>query len=125
MFQVASQFNLLEMTSPNVIPEDGVGIYERDFSQGPACAIAAGAGTIYRNYFVKVNGQIGQSSQNQIDCLADIGERLGNTDQRLWKMVNGYALPSAEGLESINDHLTRLDESERDELRTASDWRSH
>ena len=36
MFQVASQFNLLEMTSPHVVPEDGVGIYERDFTQGPA-----------------------------------------------------------------------------------------
>ena len=27
VFQVASQFNLLEMTSPNVTPDDGVGIY--------------------------------------------------------------------------------------------------
>lgn len=85
MFQVASQFNLLEMTSPNVTPEDGVGIYERDCTQGPACAIAAGAGTIYRNYFAEVNGQIGQTADNQIDCLADIGARLGNTDRRLWK----------------------------------------
>ena len=24
----------------------------RDFTQGPACAVAAGAATIYRNYFV-------------------------------------------------------------------------
>ncbi|NOQ41223.1 MAG: hypothetical protein GQ563_01810, partial [Desulfuromusa sp.] len=48
LFQVASQFNLLEMISPNVAPENGVGIYENDFTQGPACAIAAGAGTIYR-----------------------------------------------------------------------------
>ena len=56
MFQVASQFNLLEMTSPNITPEHGVGIYEYDLTQGPACAIAAGAGTIYRNYFAPVNG---------------------------------------------------------------------
>jgi hypothetical protein len=60
LFQVASQLNLLEMVSPNRVPEDGVGIYEYDGTQGPACAIAAGAGTIYRNYFVPVNGQIGQ-----------------------------------------------------------------
>jgi hypothetical protein len=119
MFQVASQFNLLEMTSPHVVPEDGVGMYERDFTQGPACAIAAGAGTIYRNYFAQVNGKIGQSSQNQIDCLADFGNRLGNSDQRHWRMVNGYALPSSKGLESVNERLNNLDESERDELRAS------
>src|SRR5678809_540177 len=46
LFQVASQFNLLEMVSPNYTPEDGVSIYENDRTQGPACAIAAGAGTV-------------------------------------------------------------------------------
>jgi hypothetical protein len=30
LFQVASQFNLLEMTGPSVTPERGVGIYEHD-----------------------------------------------------------------------------------------------
>ena len=39
LFQVASQFNLLEMGSPSMTPEDGVGIYEHDHTQGPACAI--------------------------------------------------------------------------------------
>lgn len=117
MFQVASQFNLLEMTSPDVIPEDGVGIYERDFTQGPACAIAAGAGTIYRNYFASVNGQTGQSADNQINCLADIGERLGNSDQRLWAMTNGYALPTSGGLREVNQKLVQMDESDLDALR--------
>lgn len=117
MFQVASQFTLLEMTSPNVVPEEGVGIYERDFTQGPACAIAAGAGTIYRNYFAPVNGKIGQTADNQIDCLANVGERLGNSDKQLWGMVNGYALPSKVGLESINERLDAFDESQRDQLR--------
>jgi hypothetical protein len=51
LFQVASQFNLLEMTSYNVTPEQGVTRYKDDHTQGPACAIAAGAATIYRNYF--------------------------------------------------------------------------
>ena len=45
LFQVASQFNLLEMPGPNVTPEDGVSAYEGDHTQGPACAVAAGAGT--------------------------------------------------------------------------------
>jgi len=44
LFQVASQFNLLEMPSQHVTPERGVGVYEHDLTQGPACAVAAGAG---------------------------------------------------------------------------------
>ena len=101
LFQVASQFNLLEMTGPEVTPEEGVGIYEHDRTQGPACAIAAGAGTIYRNYFAPVHGQTGQSATNQIDCLADIGAALGNTENHLWDMRNGYALLSYDGLVKI------------------------
>jgi hypothetical protein len=119
VFQVASQFNLLEMTSPRVTPECGVGIYEHDFTQGPACAIAAGAGTIYRNYFVDINGRIGQSAGNQIDCLSGIAKLLDNSKQRLWKMVNGYALPSAEGLEEINRKLESMDEAALDTVRQA------
>src|SRR5262249_206169 len=64
LFQVASHFNFLEMTSPGVTPEAGMGIYENDFPQGPACAIAAGAGTALRNYFVELNGRIGQTVNN-------------------------------------------------------------
>lgn len=119
VFQVASQFNLLEMTSPRVTPECGVGIYEHDFTQGPACAIAAGAGTIYRNYFVDINGRIGQTADNQIDCLSGIAKLFDNSKQRLWKMVNGYALPSAEGLEEINRKLKGMDEAALDDVRQA------
>lgn len=119
VFQVASQFNLLEMTSPRVTPECGVGIYEKDFTQGPACAIAAGAGTTYRNYFVDINGRIGQTADNQIDCLSGIAKLLDNSKQRLWKMVNGYALPSAEGLEEINRKLESMDEAALDAVRQA------
>lgn len=117
LFQVASQFNLLEMLSPSVTPECGVGIYANDRTQGPACAIAGGAGTIYRNYFIPVNGQIGQSEHHQIDCLKDLGEALGNSDGRLWKMVNGYALATEEGLAEITDKLRHADEQQRDALR--------
>ena len=117
LFQVASQFNLLEMVSPSVTPEQGVGIYEQDRTQGPACAIAAGAGTIYRNYFAIVNGQTGQSASNQIDCLADIGAALGNSASRLWEMRNGYALASQSGLVEISHRLHAASASELDGLR--------
>jgi len=79
VFQVASQFNLLEMISPNFTPEHGIGIYERDPTQGPACAIACGAGTIFRNYFTDLSGRLGQTETHQIDCLEDIGTALGNS----------------------------------------------
>lgn len=118
LFQVASQFNLLEMTSPRVTPERGVGIYETDPTQGPACAIAAGAGTIYRNYFVRVNGRVGQSAHRQIDCLADIGMALDNANQHFWRMKNGYALASRGGLGKLSNRLAALNgDEERDQLR--------
>lgn len=117
LFQVASQFNLLEMVSSNRTPEKGVGIYDRDRTQGPACAIAAGAGTIYRNYFVPVNRQTGQSSTNQIDCLADLGEAWENSQNHLWQMKNGYALASNRGLQTISQRLQTSSELERDEFR--------
>jgi hypothetical protein len=62
LFQVASQFNLLEMTGPDVTPEHGVTRYAFDRTQGPACAIAAGAATIYRNYFATVGDGSGPAA---------------------------------------------------------------
>ena len=117
LFQVASQFNLLEMVSPSVSPEYGIDGYADDLTQGPACAIAAGAGTIFRNYFTSVNGQIGQSLHNQIDCLQDIGSSLGNDNNRLWVMKNGYALPTVEGLQEINERLRYMELDDRTALR--------
>ena len=120
-FQVASQFNLLEMVSPNVTPEQGVTRYQHDRTQGPACAIAAGAATIYRNYFAPLHGGEGQTSARQVDCLAAVGAALGEalaqSVEHLWTMKNGYALCSAEGLRKISAHLDCLDNSATDELR--------
>jgi hypothetical protein len=117
LFQVASQFNALEMISPSVTPERGVGIYERDRTQGPACAIAAGAGTLYRNYFAPVGGRIGQSVGNQVDCLGDLGTALGNQNGSLWSMQNGYALPTRAGLERIQGLLAGASQAWIDQLR--------
>ena len=121
LFQVASQFNLLEMISPNVTPEHGVTGYQTDRTQGPACAIAAGAGTIYRNYFAPVDGSFGQTGTRQLNGLADIGtalsQALGLSVDALWTMRNGYALCSPEGLSAIGNYLKSLDESEKNVLR--------
>jgi len=116
-FQVASQFNLLEMISPSVIPEDGVGRYENDRTQGPACAIACGAGTIYRNYFMPVDKQTGQLGGNQIDGLEDIAIALKNHENSYWEMRNGYALPTVGGLERLNGVMAGMSPQEIDQLR--------
>ena len=120
LFQVASQFNALEMVGPSVTPEDGVTRYEHDRTQGPACAIAAGAATIYRNYFAPVGDQIGQSAANQIDGLADLGAELsralGRPVNDLWSMQNGYALATRAGLHMITSYLREIGVTERSEL---------
>jgi hypothetical protein len=105
LFQVASQFNLLEMTGPEVTPEHGVTRYQGDPTQGPACAIAAGAATVYRNYFVPIGNQIGQTRGRQVDCLAELGGKLasrtGISRDALWTMENGYAHCRPAGLAAI------------------------
>ena len=117
LFQVASQFNLLEMINASITPEAGVDRYEKDHTQGPACAIAAGAGTLYRAYFVEVDGGIGQTADRQIVCLADLGKALGNENGRLWRMRNGYALATAEGLREIAHRLANASPEAIDRLR--------
>lgn len=122
LFQVASQFNLLEMTGPAVSPEHGVTRYRHDPTQGPACAIAAGAATIYRNYLAPVGEGLGQTRSRQIDTLAPMGEALSAMLRlpvhSLWTMRNGYALCTPDGLAAVNDLLRRADEATRDDLRS-------
>ena len=118
LFQAASQFNLLEMISPSVTPEKGIAQYEYDRTQGPACAISCGAGTIYRNYFAEVNGKIGQTENNQIDCLELIGETLGNENSELWTMKNGFTLMDLQGLLAINKKLANMSYEQREDLKS-------
>lgn len=121
LFQVASQFNLLEMVSPDVTPEHGVTRYQSDPTQGPACAIAAGAATIYRNYFAPFGGSQGQTARRQLDGLADLGDALSNAMKlpvgHLWTMQNGYALGTKTGLDAIARHLETLTTHQVDVLR--------
>ncbi|WP_417706259.1 hypothetical protein [Rheinheimera aquimaris] len=124
LFQVASQFNLLEMIHPDVTPDMGVTGYENDRTQGPACAMACGAGLIYRNYFVKVNGETGQTAERQLNMLDQfeqqllplVNEHAKQCFESLWQMKNGYALPSAEQLKAINLTLEQLSSAQIEEL---------
>lgn len=77
LFQVASQFNLLEMYRPENTRQMGISIYQYDKTQGPACAMACAAGTLFRNYFTNIN------------TLQDIQTIFFN---KYWDMKNGYTL---------------------------------
>ena len=105
VFQAASQFNCLEMMSPSVSPTAGVGIYINDKTQGPACALACPAATVYRNYLVQHEGNTGQHPV-QIDNLKEVGVAVGNDDGRYWVMRNGYAMPV--GRDSLTELAARL-----------------
>lgn len=121
VFQVASQFNLLEMVGPDITPECGVTRYADDCTQGPACAIAAGAATLYRNYFAAVGYAEGQTADLQLDGFADLGtalaQGLGSPAETLWSMRNGYAMCSPDGIRAMSGHVQALNEDQRDKLR--------
>lgn len=108
MFQVASQLNALEMTGPSVTPEDGLTRYEYDRTQGPACAMAAPAALVARQFFV--NG--GQGGGNQINAASGLESALGVD----LGVRNGYALPDARTLAHVSELLAGLNEAGRDAL---------
>jgi len=96
VFQAASQFNALEMVGPGVTPQAGIGVYETDPTQGPKCALACPAATLYRNYLHDAGGGPG-AGRCQIDCLSDVARVVGNDTFGYWSMQNGYSLPTGPG----------------------------
>ncbi|MDQ1304711.1 MAG: hypothetical protein QG671_538 [Actinomycetota bacterium] len=116
VFQVASQFNMLEMINPEITPDDGIDHYERDHTQGPACAIACGAATIHRNYLVPFgsgpDALRGQTAGRQLDGFADLA---GALDLRV-DMRNGYAFVTPEELDRVAVYLEGLTGPQRDDL---------
>ena len=99
LFQVASQFNSLEMVNPNYKPEKGITIYEHDRTQGPICAMACPTGTLYRNYFMMNMGRDKsrepQTETNQINTLETIINKFkGSKFPVDFVVKNGYILPA-------------------------------
>jgi len=115
-FQVASQFNCLEMVGPSVTPEAGITRYVHDKTQGPACSIACGPATAFRNYFAEVGGGRGQTSDRQIDNLSEMLASLGDAKQQLLEVKNGYTLAEDSGLRKLGKRLSRLNEHAREDL---------
>jgi hypothetical protein len=64
-----------------------------------ACAVAAGAATIYRNYYAMVSGYEGQTKDRQFVGLADLGSAISvwSRDNRLssfraWRIDMPYVV---------------------------------
>ena len=104
VFQAASQFNCLEMADISKTPLDGIAIYANDHTQGPACALACPAGTVYRNYLVEHGGFKGQNTE-QIDNLSDVGEIVENSTNNYWRMQNGYLIGVSSEIVNLNARL--------------------
>ena len=113
VFQVASQFNCLEMISPGERPEDGITRYAQDHTQGPVCAMACPAATVYRNYFWcgapgDRPGQAG-GDHRQIDGARDIEALVRSGSGRrgaYWRMTNGYLMPvDTEAMGELGERL--------------------
>jgi len=119
-FQVASQFNCLEFVGPSVVPEDGVTRYINDRTQGPACSIACGPATVYRNYFAPVGGGDdvasgggGQTRDRQIENLKDLSRLLSGDGKELINVQGGYTLAGEAQLRKIDAALRRLERDGR------------
>jgi nicotinic acid mononucleotide adenylyltransferase len=127
IFQVASQFNALEMASPELTPQQGITNYWNDKTQGPACAMVCPLGTLYRNYFcmpdtgnpledksVNGNPQTGTpaggkgTGNNQINTLTDL-EKVDKCFENL-TFRNGYIFVNDKAqLDAINKYLSTPD----------------
>jgi hypothetical protein len=120
VLQAASQFNCLEFPSWQCLPEQGVTAYAHDHTQGPACALACAAGTVYRNYFADVDFHaldnaagsavgagptatpaatvpvLGQSKHRQINNLDLLQRALNNDAEKYFNVLNGYVFAQHE-----------------------------
>jgi hypothetical protein len=94
-FQAASNFNCLEFCGPSESAAMGVTRYVYDPTQGPYCAIGAGAATVYRNYFIPHSGTNGQL-QKEV-------ELLGKTPIGKY-VIHGYPILDQKKLQGVAKH---------------------
>lgn len=128
LIQAASQFNCLEFPNPRITPEEGVTNYMNDPTQGPACALACAAGTVYRNYFALTANsneastqtklfQRGQTAANQINNLDELEILLRNDEYHYFSVSNGYTFSTNDDLVRLNRYFSELSYSEMNQLR--------
>lgn len=106
-FQAASQFNCLEHPSEAGMPESGINGYGDDATQGPACAVAAGPGTVVRSYFAIKNAQgklEPQTKDKQVNTLGDAIEKAGIGGHL--RVQNGYTIVG--DISDLNEIASKL-----------------
>lgn len=114
-FLVPSQFNLLQMSHPSIGPEQGISRYGRIWAQGPISALECLPATVYRNYFIEVEGEIGQTEKRQINLLKDLEEYLDNDKYDYWEMLNGYAI--LKNYKELEERIKNMSEGVRDAVK--------
>ena len=128
LFQVASAVSIFLGDEPRKMWTPELADFDTgDPTQGPACAIAAGAATIYCNYFVPIEGSQGQTATRQLDGLAGPWRSLSSAMKLpacgIRRMQNGYALGYSKlDLNAITQHLGTL---ATDQIDTSSRQTSH
>jgi hypothetical protein len=83
VFQVASNFNCLELVSPHDAV-DGITKYVHDLTQGPFASISAAPGLILRHYYAFYNPL---TSQEEWQQYAEVGGVMDNKNHKL-KQIN-------------------------------------
>lgn len=109
VIQVASLSNCLEMSGPEVPPQDGITGYCQESSQGAICSMACPAGAIYRNYFL--------NSPSQVDCLSGVAELVRNKEEGFWNVRNGYCVPNVAAKVAVLSKLVEQKTIDLEDLR--------
>lgn len=104
-FMVASQFNLLEHISPEFGIEHGITRYHNDLTQGPACAIATGAATLYRNYYFQTPEAQVSTFYGFRDYCETVASKWLRLDGPIFTEVNGYAFADPASMPGFNSVL--------------------
>ncbi|MDF1828403.1 MAG: hypothetical protein P1U39_09010 [Legionellaceae bacterium] len=129
VFQLASQFNMLEMCAPTTTPADRITMYAYDRTQGPACTRSTYAALAIRHFFAKVapggrklDGCEVGAGQNleQFNLLADALNLYTKADGLPYvQVVNGYTESTAADLAEFNRWLDDPSHAQqfRDKLR--------
>ena len=115
-FMAASQFNCLEFSNPEVVPEDGVQNYVYDATQGPACALAAPAAAVVRHYHIPVGGEVGQSAERQLNLVSGLLQAVQGTDGEQWRRGGGAVEAEAADLVCVRNGYSSSDERRLIEL---------
>ena len=100
-FQIASQFNCLEMIDQYVSPIDGITNYYKDKTQGPLAVICTPYALAWRNYVFK-----DYTHESQIDMTHDLLSYFQTINLSIsWHVINGYLIIDEDNLNKINEIL--------------------